>query len=223
MESLLQEKFGTGETLSAHASRQLSEKLDLSLGQVREILLAYNLYFPEKVLFSGHYPFSERTMSDIFDSFDVITILREPKSRLLSQYYYNRYNPKREHFAIETDLEEWLGTEEARKAALVFTRMFVGDIRLGESLCQFTRPAEAREAAERSIRNLGKFLAVGILEKRKDFEQQLREMYNIKNPLEHLMSSPAQKYPTFEEQPINIQEKIARLCDIDSLVYREFI
>lgn len=218
VDTWLSRQFGDSDQLANSASRQAAEALDLTMPQVREVLLAYELRRSKHRFISGHYLFSERALRGKYDELDMITILREPKSRLLSHYYFNRYKTDREHFGIDLDLEQWLNTSSALRAASMFARIFAGDIDSAQANADDERLSSAR-----AINNLERFTIVGILEKRRDFETKIKERYNLKGELKHLRVNPSKNYPKFNDQPTHIKERIEELCAVDSDIYREFI
>lgn len=220
VEALLQREFGIGEELSPFASRQAAARLSIPMQQLREIILAYQIHRTDRFLVFGHYWFSERLFKDCQDAFDLITILRDPRHRLLSQYYYNRHKPNQTHFGITSDLEEWLDSPNATFHANLYTLMFSGDI--AELSNTKNLKYQDLDRTDRAINNLQNFFIIGILEKQKEFEEQLYMKYGIKSRLTRERANTKADYLTYGKQPRHIQEKVSSLCSEDLRLYRVF-
>lgn len=217
VEKLLQQAFGVGEELSPFASREAANKLNISMQSLREILLAYQIYRSDKPLILGHYWYSERLLKGKADDFDLITILRNPRDRLLSQYYYNRHKKKQSHFGIKIELERWLEEPNAAFHANIYTHIFSGTHEPIKEMQNKNFPDP--QNTDRAIQNLKNFVIVGIIEKQKEFEEKINLTYGIKSHLSRERPSPKADYLPFEAQPKNIQNKIDTLCAEDMRLY----
>lgn len=222
-EKLLEQVFGVGEQLSPFASREASEKLNLSMHDIREILLAYQIHRSDKIFISGHYLYSNRLMIDKQDEFDLITILRDPRYRLLSQYYYNRYKKNKDHFGINEELDEWLNSSNAAYHAQIYTHIFSGYRENTNDNQDKNKPSMTSSATDQAIQNLKSFKIIGILEKPNEFENQIYARYGVKGKLNKERPNPKSGYLTFAEQPNHIQNKITKLCAEDMRLYQTFI
>ncbi|HET6618945.1 MAG TPA: sulfotransferase family 2 domain-containing protein [Dongiaceae bacterium] len=214
--------FGGPAGLDPLAAETAARSLGISGWEVREALLAYFVQRKDARFISGHYSYSSRAFSGREDEFDFLTILRNPLDRMLSHYYYNRFREERDHFPIETDLPNWLATDQARMTAMTFTRMFVGDITVARALDSNSRSGEVRAAVSDAMTNLSKFAVVGTLERLDEFEEAIRARYDIKSSIDHLRKSPKPGYLKFADQPREVQDRILELCRGDLDIYERF-
>lgn len=206
--------------LDPHASRVAAERAGLPLEQHREHVLLYVLGLRNLAYVGGHFPVSQRALAlkapgDVF-----VTVLRHPYGRFLSNYYYNRFKTgDRAHFGIEQDLEDWLGTEEARYAAAALVRAFAGDRRLWSD-----RPSQAsddlwRSGVEAAVETVRQFDVVGDIGDLGAFAEALKHRAGLRIAIEHRMKSPRRDYTPFAEQPAHIRAAIADLCRHDVAIY----
>jgi hypothetical protein len=166
--------------------------------------------------------YSRRAFRGHEDEFDLLTILRNPLDRTLSQYYFSRFNERRDHFPIDCELSEWLLTDRAKSAAMTLTKMFVGDIDVLRHLAADGNKHDMREAASEAIKNLRTFAIVGTLERLGDFERAIRHRYGITSKIGHLRKNPIRDYPKFAEQPPQVQDSLRELCQEDMAIYETF-
>jgi hypothetical protein len=214
--------FGGPAGLDPIAAEAAARNLDVPSVKLREAILAYFVERTNARFISGHYNYSVRAFLGHEDEFDLITILRHPLDRTLSNYYYNRFREGRGHFPIKCSLTEWLAMDQARSMARVFTRMFVGDSDTAEALYRHGNCHDIRWATSEAIRNLEKFTIVGTLERLKDFQEAVRQRYALKSSIGHLRKSPRPDYRRFADQPREVQERLLELCEPDIMIYERF-
>ncbi len=218
----LAKAFGGPAGIDPIAAEAASRNLGLSRMELREAILAYFVQRNDVRFISGHYSYSRRAFAGREGEFDLITILRNPLDRMLSQYYYNRFGKHPNHIPIRSDLSEWLMTEPARSAATVFTKMFVGEITATTALDEGNQRDDMKAAAEEAIDNLSRFAIVGTLEHLAAFEEAIRRRYKVDFSIGHLRKSPKAGYPKFAEQPPQIRDRILELCREDLAIYDRF-
>lgn len=214
--------FGGPAGLDPIAAEAAARNIGATGLEFREALLAYFVQRRDARFISGHYSYSGRAFAGHEDEFDLITILRNPIDRLLSQYYYNRFRDQRNHFPIDSELSDWLQTNQARAAGMVFTKMFVGDAAVAKDLDKCGRGSDTRAAVSTAIANLGRFTIVGMLEDLDGFEKEIKSRYGIRSSIGHLRKSPKAGYPKFADQPMSIQDRIRELCEEDMEIYETF-
>lgn len=209
--------------LDAAASRLAAEQLGCSMVEMRESILAYAVQKSSLRYISGHFPFSNRAVNGSGD-WQFMTVLREPVSRTLSLYYYNRYrNAGRNHFGIETELAQWLETDEALSAGSIYLRMFMGDVIEAEALALPGVSSDARtQATVTAIGNLEQFAIVGLLEDLEAYGEDVARHCGVELLIPHKNKSPSSRYPSFDEHPIEIREKLLEICEADSAIYKRF-
>lgn len=204
------------------AAEAASRNLGMSRMEIREAILAYFVQRNDVRYISGHYSYSRRAFAGRESAFDLLTMLRNPPDRMLSQYYYNRFGEHPNHVPIRSDLAEWLTTEQARACATVFTKMFVGEIKATTDLDEGDQRADMKAAVASAIDNLSRFAIVGTLERLSDFTEAIQRRYKVKVSIGHLRKSPKAGYPKFSEQPPQIRDRIVELCQEDLAIYRRF-
>ena len=219
---LLATAFGGPAGLDPIAAEAAARNLGVSGLEMREAVLAYFVKRSRARFISGHYAYSRRAFAGHEHEFDLITILRNPIDRFLSHYYYNRFKDERHHFPIECELQDWLETDQARAAATVFAKLFVGDPAVAKTLDATGRGKDMRAAVSDAIANLSRFAIVGVLEHLDAFESDVRKRYGIRNSIGHLRKSPKAGYPKFADQPMHVQDRILEMCAPDMTIYETF-
>src|SRR5688572_22133951 len=210
--------FGRPAGLDPVAAEAAAHNIGIASASEREAILAYFIQRQDARFICGHFAYSCRAFTDHEDEFDLITILRNPLSRTLSRFYFKSEQPG--HFPIELELEDWLQTDDARAAATVFTKMFVGDIELVERLGGGASKAERSAAALQALDNLKRFTIVGTLEHLDAFEHAIQQRYGIHTRMGHARSNPT--YPRFAQQPPAVQDRLRELCQEDLMIYEAF-
>jgi hypothetical protein len=212
--------FGRPAGLDPIAAEAAAHNIGVGAASEREAILAYFVERQDTRFICGHFAYSRRAFANHEGQFDLITILRNPLSRTLSRFYFESDQRARHHFAIEGELEDWLQSDDARAAAMVFTKMFVGDIDLMKRLGCGASEAQRSEAALQAIDNLKRFTIVGTLEHLDAFEHAIQQRYGIHARMSHARNNPA--YPRFAQQPPRVQDRLRELCQEDMTIYEAF-
>jgi len=143
--------------LGSAPSHQAARLLGEPLGAYREHLLLYMLSQPMKRFVAGHFSWSDVAYRHFHPEWTFITVLREPVSRWLSNYFYRRYKKSdysRTDMGLLDFLESAEGVSEGRKA--------VRQLAAPELRRDAPRDLAALQASARE--NLGKFDLVGFVE-----------------------------------------------------------
>jgi len=209
--------FGRPAGLDPVAAEAAAHNIGVAAASEREAILAYFVERRDTRFICGHFAYSRRAFAGHEGRFELITILRNPLSRVLSRFYHSGQGS---HFPIKGELADWLQTNDARVAATVFTTMFVGDIERMRRLASGASNSDVGDAAMQAIENLKRFTIVGTLERLGAFEQALRQRYGIRARIGHARNNPT--YPRFAQQPPAVQDRLRELCQEDMMIYEAF-
>jgi hypothetical protein len=209
--------FGRPAGLDPVAAEAAAHNLGAAAASEREAILAYFVAREDTRFICGHFAYSRRAFAGREDQYDLITILRNPLSRVLSRFYHSGDH---DHFPIEGALTDWLQTDQARAAATVFTRMFVGEPERMVRLAVGASNSDLGAAALQAIDNLKRFTIVGTLERLGAFEQAIQRRYGLRTRMGHARNNPA--YPRFAQQPRAVQDRLRELCREDVMIYQAF-
>lgn len=209
--------------LDAIASRRSAEKMGIPLPAYREILLSYALEGEGVQYISGHFSFSSKILEEKRGEWDFVTLLRNPLDRVVSSYYYNRHKADREHFPINIPIEEWLETENARKASTHFLRLFNGDVAKNDRIANEPNDSPlVTEGVRNAIENLKTFSVLGETSRMSQFAANINKEFKTQIQERHDRKNPQGKYRRFEDQPRAIQRRIRTLCEPDLQIYEAF-
>jgi hypothetical protein len=209
--------FGRPAGLDPVAAEAAARNIGVAAASEREAILAYFVQRQDTRFICGHFAYSRRAFVDREDQFELITILRNPLSRVLSRFYHSG---QPDHFPIVGELADWLQTDDARAAATLFTTMFVGDIELMKRLVRGASNSDFGGAALQAIDNLKRFTIVGTLERLGAFEHAVQQRYGIRARIGHARNNPT--YPRFAQQPSAVQDRLRELCREDMMIYEAF-
>lgn len=176
--------------------------------EFREQLLTYHLYNDVRCI-SGHFRFSEQAFEKFRNIYHFMTVLREPVSRYISNYFYN-YN-QNTHSGIHVPLEEFVDSYEGGLQASVYLEYFSGL----PADSDFNTP-EALSAAKN---NLAKFDLIGFIDQMPKFQMQLSELIGKRVKIGHVNKS---RVPDSESKRIvsdEVKQKISEKCTLDIELY----
>ncbi len=198
-------------------------------------------------LFAGHFSYDSIRYIPR-SNIGIFTFVREPKSRLLSQYYFYRaYEPTNRLYSVKTELANCLSAEEffenpdIRSSHHFWNNMcwaVMGQRKWREWQSIWTAeddPGARADLVETMFRpeiakRLGEFFFIGMQE---DFERSVNLLFQIlklpipneirtDNKLELLLKEPHFK-KTLEKQPVTerLDAALDGLVQLDNLVYQE--
>jgi hypothetical protein len=176
--------YGLGEAnLDPQASRRAAASLGDDLLDFRERWLAFQVERGRSHLIVGHFPFSHAVAAS-GEKWTLLTLLREPASQLLSEFFFNRDRKNAVHFAIpsSTKLKPWLESEAASDIGARFVEYFTD--------AELRRHPDTPEAIEAAKRNLLSFHALGVVEQMDAWRTQIRQVTGHDLTLAHLNISP---------------------------------
>jgi len=147
--------------LDPTAGRRAAELLGEPYEEYRSSLLWYYMSMQGVNVVTGHFSWSDEVYNRFCEEWTYVTLLRDPVSRWLSHYFYNRYGGG-EYCAIEQDLLDFLGSRRARKMGTLYTR------RLSDSHAE-----NLDQRVEQAKSNLKKFDIIGTLDRLSEFKLKL--------------------------------------------------
>jgi len=176
----------------------------------REQLLLYYMGNKHTRFVSGHFLFSERAYQKFQDEYAFIILLRDPVSRWISHYFFNRYKNKK-YGKIHSDIIECLESDFGKENGHEYIK-FVGGI---SGAGDYT----SDEAIRRAKSNLHKFDIVGCLEYTDNFLDQFHKKFGVKLKLRPRNLNPVSESYRKKIVTNEIHNKIIELCKPDLDLY----
>lgn len=195
---------------SGRASLRVSQLTGESLLSIREKFLLLALSTNEYRFIAAHQPFSKIAAEEFAEETLYMSILREPVSRFISLYFYNRYKTS-SHSRIECSLDEYIDSEDGRMAASTYVE-WLGRARGG-------RIENDDERVSQAIANLRSLDVIGLMEDMGGFRLRLEGKLNRKVPVAAVNKNPRKN--RMDEVSSHQLRKIEVLCEKDMLVYDE--
>lgn len=192
--------------VSAEASKKTEGLFGLSDEQIRDIALHYGLLSNPRDtrVVMGHFRFTAKIIEQLSSQWRVAAVLREPTSRWLSEYYYNRFK-KSDHYKTDLELDEYLESRSGKLGGQCYAIRFLSEAPFDIG-CDITSSmlADAKK-------NITRVNVLGLLEEFDDFIKRLNDTLGRTLYVGHHNSNPAPK-------PANRQSlDKATLCRIESL------
>lgn len=178
--------------------------------EMRRTALAYLLANPDSKFVAGHFEVNADLLEKFADTYNFITLLRNPVDRWISHYLYNKHLP-RDRYDISTDMEEFVETERGRGIAQMYTAYLsgTGDLNPDERDTERVRK-QARE-------NLASFELVGIVEEMASFEERFTDRFGVELNVRRRNRSPAPEGA--KDVSTAIRDKIREACSADLDLY----
>jgi len=192
--------------LNSHASKEAAERLDMSLHQLREHILLYQMSCSGRKFISGHFQFSDAAYEGYHTKYTFITLIRDPVERWYSHYFYDR-DKEGDHFSIEDAIDDYLTSPRGRSTGRLIARYFAG-ADCGED-----------DIVEQAIQNIAKFDVVGVLEDLSTFKSDLSHVLgaSIQIPVRNASPTPADQKR--KEITPEIHRRVVEVCKPDQAVY----
>ena len=192
------------------ASVSAGKLLGLDAMTCREAVLIHALSDPFTRFIAGHI-FANPAVVEQFSHWKFVTVLREPTSRFISAYVFNRYRP----FVpskIECNFADFLETDRARLEGSRMTQYFSG---MSERELE-ERPAAGIAAA---LQNLDRFLSVGFVDDLRNWERRISGALGRRVRIGHRNTSPKPDLRVELEQSPALRTRLEELCAIDREFY----
>ena len=204
-------------SLAAHKIHGLNYPYDTSddtyVFDVYENILLYYMAKPDTRFVAGHFAMSDKALRSHGERFAFITFLREPVSRWISSYFFNRYTDT--HRKIEMPLEEYLESDFGKSQGYEYVK-FIGGASRG-------RDYRSKESIDRAKRNLDLIEVAGAHEHQATFLRQFQKRFGVKLRIDRLNRGPVTDKKRDARITPEIRKKIEEICEPDIAVYKHFI
>ena len=192
------------------ASVTAGKLLGIDAMTCRQAVLIHALSDPFTRFVAGHI-FADPAMVEQFSHWQFITVLREPTSRFISAYVFNRHRP----FVpskVECSFAEFLETDRARLEGSRMTQYFSG-MSAGEL------EVRRQVGITAALQNLDRFLSVGFVDDLRNWERSISGALGRRVRIEHRNSSPKPDLRVELEQSPTLLGRVEELCAVDREFY----
>lgn len=196
-------------------SRKISEITGVLRKDFEEKFLMYNMLNEHIKYIGGHFNYSYRAMENFKEEWHFITILRDPVSRWISNYFFNKYSNvirNNSHYVINCDIDSFLNSEQALSFGTTYIQRLTGIVSPNE--------AKTDQAINHAIENLKKFSLVGTLERLDVFAEDYNKLFQAKLFIPFNNSNPLSKLKQKTEITDDIYKEIEKICEPDYQVWR---
>jgi hypothetical protein len=197
---------GAFSRLNSHASKEAAGRLDMSLHQLREHILLYQMSCSGRRFISGHFQFSNHAYAGYHGTYTFITLIRNPVERWYSHYFYDR-DKEGDHFSVDDAIDDYLTGSRGRATGRLIARYFAG-ADCGED-----------DIVEQAIQNIAKFDAVGVLDDLATFKSDLGCVLGADINIPVRNASPTSAAQKREEITSEIHRRVVEVCKPDQAVY----
>ena len=196
--------------LNAPASLKGAQHSNRDLMDFREDILLYSLSSHKYQYISGHFRYSEKIYKEFHHDWQFVTSLRNPVSKWISQYFYNRYKDTT-HFKLDYDLESFLDSEQGQSLGSDFVQKLT-DKKLGLD-------PTSDKAIEVAAKNLDNFSLVGFVEDFASFSKDYKNIFGVDLKIKSRNSNPVSKSQQKEKISSVLRERIEEICKPDMALY----
>lgn len=180
------------------------------LQALRSSLLLYSAELGTRYL-TGHVWYTDGIRALRKDGYAVVTCLRDPVDRFISNYLYDRFKSVF-HKKTDLDIEEYLESEEARRQAGIYLRYLNGIRDDGDH--------DSDQALSAARESLGQVDILGFLDDLGAFSARLESLLGRSLRIRHERSSPASARQAKElKSSTELRRQIADLCARDIELY----
>lgn len=172
------------------------------------IQLLHYLMWKDIYYIGGHVPFSTNAYRD-FQGYNLITVLRDPVERYISEYFYNY---KRNHqFGVTESFEDYMNSAIGQRNALKFCEYFCGTTEL-----QLDDP---KKLVDQAKENLKQFAVIGFTENMAQFQADVRRTLGIR------ASFGVQNKRTASDKDVSaivtpeLRSRLKEMCRFDQEIY----
>lgn len=192
------------------ACNLLASSKSLPWWEAAETVFAYKAISGNGNILTGHAPFYEQTKKQLSVDKKIVTVLRNPVDRWISNYIYDCYKPQKLGGRF-VEIGEYLSSGAAILGGNYYTVFFSN----GNS------EDITSHDVEQSIRFLKKFDAVGCTEDMSRFNKLLGEICSMEISSMEVNTTPKPGLSDEIKNDESIITKIKKLCENDIRVYEE--
>lgn len=197
--------------ISLPASEYASEQFGVSPFLARQIALAHALGLQQYKFATGHVFAHPDLVKKYKDSWSFVTVLRDPVSRFISNYIYNRFKHKRFYGVNEQSLDEVLNSSSGWFYGTSFCQYF------GEYRDHSVPPTD--EHIEQALTNLENFAAIGFLDRITLMEESFSSITVGSFSLGSYNKSPRPEMTDDIRSNREVMARIEELCEADQKIY----
>lgn len=199
--------------IDAKLALEVSKTTGIYDQKVRQIHLATFLESNKKVFVTGHCYAPPKLVSKFKDSWNFITVLRDPTDRFISEYVYNTYKDvgwKKNTLSID----DYIKTDEMLKSGVTYARFFSG-LDFKEII------ANPETAIELSVNNLKDYYKVGFLHQLDQWIEEINKEFGVSIKTNTTNSSPNKSVVSEIRSDSAKIKRIKELCSIDYAIYSQ--
>ncbi len=156
---------------------------------------------------SGHTRFNQEIWNTFGQKYAYITVLREPISRYISNFFFDAYK-KDDHARITEDIESFIDSKRSKARGVSYIN-FIGGFSNND-------PTDIKEKIVIAKDNLTKFTVVGFLEELTQFQVECKEKLALDLKIPHENKNPISN-PQIDS---SLMEKITQICQPDLEFYQ---
>lgn len=172
--------------------------------------LAYLMGQKRNMYISGHVCYDDRVYNQYSDTYDFITVLRDPVKRWISFYFYVKYRSANRMFT-DLPIESYIKTEFGKSQGHEIVKL-IGGMRKDNAY-------RTQEAIDTAKENLHKFSIVGCLEQLDELSERFQQIYGRNLIFTFRNQSPAKKLFKKNILSKEVINDITNICDPDIQVY----
>ncbi|NET31559.1 MAG: sulfotransferase domain-containing protein [Cyanothece sp. SIO1E1] len=172
-------------------------------------IFSYKCLTSKANLIVGHAPLVELTRRSIEPTTKVITLLRDPVDRWISNYIYDRYKPSGpgKH---NLNIEDYLLSAKGRLSGQYYTYFFAS-----------VESKSKEEIIQEAVMNLSSFDLIGFTFKINHFFIQLQELIGFSLDIKQVNQSPKAQVAEAIRADDKVMQKIKSICEMDLIIYQE--
>ena len=202
---------GFPSNLNSRAASIIAEQSGVNRYDFRRQLLSYFVEKGDAAFISGHYPFDKNIYQNHKDTWNFVTLLRDPVARWYSEYFWNRYK-NHEYQRTDLSLEEYAHTRQGIMNARSFVNFF--------SHSDKHQMSPTQSEVEEAIETLKAMRVIGFLEDLPRFKNDMNRHFGRKPFFWNRNTSPAPaEKKILPDENSDLHKKILELNAGDIEVY----